>query len=158
MEITFGQDVCGLVLVISCEGSGYFIKLKHCKGVKWTVVLSFGNVVKMEENFDVKYKDHFKLYIQVKDKIRFESALHTNRIPFHSDIIEQAGLFVDVRYFLLDVDRPLIDEIVKSNGIIASTETIHLHDIHDIQKLMRFSLIVILVLLLITVIAMVIFD
>ncbi|NDV42600.1 hypothetical protein [Flagellimonas sediminis] len=147
-----------MVLVISCEGNGYFIKLKHCKAVKWAVDLSFGNVVKMDENFGVKYKDHFKLYVQVKDKVKFESLLHTNEVPFYSDINDQTGPNIDVRYFLLDEDRPLIDKIVKSNGIIASTETILLHDIHDTKKSMKFSFIVILIMALITVIAIIFFG
>ena len=112
----------------------------------------------MDENFDMKYKDHFKLYVQVKDKVKFESSLHTNEVPFYSDVNDQIGPNMDVRYFLLNEDRPLIDEIIKSNGIIASTETIPLHDIHEAQKLMWFSLIIILAIALITVVAIVIFG
>jgi len=40
---------------------------------------------RMKNSFDIKYHEHFKLYILLKNKIEFESALINNKILFHLD-------------------------------------------------------------------------
>ncbi len=85
----------------------------------------------MKSNISIKLKDHFKLYILLKDKIVFESELLNNQIPFYCDLNEQPMIDEGIRYFLLNSDRPKVDQIITDNEIIASTETIYLYDYRD---------------------------
>ena len=69
----------------------------------------------------IKFNNHFKLYVLLKYKSTFESALIENNIDFYYDINEQA--FGDsIRYFLLSKDKKDIDSIITEKGIIANLE------------------------------------
>ena len=37
------------------------------------------------DTFSIKYQEHFKLWVELKDKIVFESELIKKDIPFHID-------------------------------------------------------------------------
>jgi hypothetical protein len=83
---------------------------------------------KMEkESVKIKFEEHFKLFVLLKDKIAFKSEFQENGVDFYFEE-KQPNITCGIRYFLRDVDRPKIDKIVIENDIIASTETIPSHD------------------------------
>jgi len=90
-------------------------------------------------NPSVKNQNHFKLEIAFKDKILFESELYKNGIQYH---LEKNNY---TRYFLLDEDRNVIDDILKATGIIASTDTIRITDYSDLIKVNKVYLFIALV-------------
>ncbi len=93
-----------------------------------------------DNTFDIKLEDHFKLYILLRDKITFESELRNNGIEFYSGQKEQPIIDGGIRYFLLNSDRPKIDQIIIKNEIIANTETITVSDHRDDKKVMKLYL------------------
>ena len=97
----------------------------------------------MKANFEIKYENHFKLYVLQKDQIIFESELVRNKIDFYTDIENQPNIVGGIRYFLLDRDSKEIDKIIIENGIIASTETIANADYRDGQKVNKIYLIIV---------------
>jgi len=98
----------------------------------------------MPNNFEVKLKDHYKLYVLLKDKIKLESELENNRIMYYSDVNEQPFIGGGIRYFFLDSDREKVDQILMEKDIIASTETIPSYDYREQKKISRFYLALIL--------------
>lgn len=64
--------------------------------------------------------NHFTLFVELKDKIIFDSELSKNDIPYHVDNNEST-LGNGVRYFFLDEDQAMVDEIIIDNGIIATS-------------------------------------
>lgn len=91
----------------------------------------------MNDHFQIKHQDHLKLYVLVKDTIKFEDLMTRKQIPFYSDINEQPNTAEGIRYFILDTDRKRVDKLLVENDIIASTETISNHDFRDIKKLYK---------------------
>lgn len=85
-------------------------------------------------NPGVKYQNHFKLEVLFKDKLLFESELYENSIQYH---LEKDNY---TRYFLLDKDRMQIDDIIKRNEIIVSTETIQMTDYSVTGKINKLYL------------------
>jgi len=85
------------------------------------------------ESIKIKFEEHFKLYVLLKDKIIFESELFKNGIDFYFEE-NQPNIMGGIRYFLRDIDRLKIDKILIENEIIASTETIPSNDYRDQQK------------------------
>ena len=98
------------------------------------------NSILSENNFDIKLKKHYKLYVLLKDKIIFESELEKNGIKYYSEINEQSSIDGGIRYFLLDSDMKNIDQIITQNEIIASTESILVSDYRDKKKVMKLYL------------------
>jgi len=92
------------------------------------------------ESIKIKFEEHFKLYVLLKDKIIFESELLKNGIDFYIEE-NQPNISDGIRYFLRDNDRPEIDKVVIENGIIASTETIPSNDYRDQQKMQKIYVI-----------------
>ena len=88
------------------------------------------------ESAKLKFENHFKLYVLLKDKILFESELYKNGIDFYFEE-DQPNLSGGTRYFLRDIDRPKIDKIINENEIIGSTETIPSYDYRDEQKVQK---------------------
>lgn len=78
----------------------------------------------MPHTTNVKFQDHFKLIIQFGDKINFEAALERQNIDYYVNEDGEADSGLYFTYFLLDEDRPIIDQLLKQSGIIAGTETI----------------------------------
>jgi len=109
-----------------------------------------------KDNFDIKLKEHFKLYVLFKDKITFESELSKNDIRYYSDINEQPMIDSGIRYFLLDSDADKINKIVAENQIIANTESQLVFDYLDEKRRMKIyvsvAVVVIGILLLIMII------
>lgn len=103
----------------------------------------------MNNTFDIKLSNHFKLIIGIKDKIVFEAELNKNGIPFHLD----DNPLIQTRYFLLDEDRKRIDDIIKVTGIIASTDTIPMTDYADAKKVYKIYLYVAVVVIILFAIA-----
>ena len=93
------------------------------------------------ESAKIKFEDHFKLYVLLKDKIIFESELQKSGIDFYFEE-NQPNLAGGIRYFLRDIDRPKIDKLIVENEIIGSTETIPSYDYRDEQKSQKMYLIV----------------
>lgn len=92
-----------------------------------------------DSNFDIKLKEHYKLYILIKDQIIFESELLNNDIKFYSDINEQPSLNGGIRYFLLDSDMSKVDDIIKKNEIVANTESILVYDFEEGKKIFKLK-------------------
>ena len=75
-------------------------------------------------SFDIKYQDHFKLYVLVQDRFTFESELRKNGIDFYSDTDEQVFTSESIRYFLKSENRLAIDDIVIEKQINTGIESI----------------------------------
>lgn len=98
-----------------------------------------------KSNFDIRLKNHYKLYVLLKDKIVFESELQKSGIKYYYDIDEQPLIDSGIRYFLLDSDRKIVDKILTSNSIIATIESLPITDYKDNKKMMKVFLLFILV-------------
>ena len=95
------------------------------------------NSILPENNFDIKLKEHYKLYIFLKDKIIFESELYKNGIKYYAEINEQPSIDGGIRYFLLNSDMENVDRIIMENGIVANTESHLIPDFRDEKKIMK---------------------
>lgn len=91
----------------------------------------------INNNFDIKLKDSYKLYVLLKDKIVFENELKKNGIRFYFNLDEQPNIDSGIRYFLLISDLELIDQILSKKEIFASTETILISDYKISKKVMK---------------------
>ena len=100
-----------------------------------------------KSNFDIKLKEHFKLYISLKDKICFESELFHNNIEHYFDFDEQSSNGECLRYYFLESDSKRIDEILIKNGIITFTESNIIGDFQENSKVMKSVAIVAFVLI-----------
>ncbi|WP_299674960.1 hypothetical protein [uncultured Dokdonia sp.] len=98
-------------------------------------------------NFKLKYKDHFKLYIPIENHMIFESELNRLQLPFYSNIDEQPSAGEQIRYFLRDKDRVDIDLLLKNNGIIAVIETINIVDFQKQKKIVLLVILIIVILI-----------
>lgn len=101
------------------------------------------NTTLSENNFDIKLKEHYKLYVLLKDKIIFESELEKSGIKYYAEINEQPSIDGGIRYFLLDSDMENVDRIVKENGIVANTESNLISDFRDEKKVMKLYVVVV---------------
>jgi len=72
-------------------------------------------------NANIKFENHYKLYIPFRDKIIFESELTNNNIDFYYEE-NQPNINVAVKYFFKDSDANKIDKIIRKNQIISSIE------------------------------------
>ena len=96
------------------------------------------------DTFSIKYHEHFKLWIELKDKIVFESELIKEDIPFHIDE-NQSTIGNSIRYFLLHEHSSTVDLILRNCGIAASTDTIKVYDVDVEKKIQRIYWIVAIV-------------
>lgn len=104
----------------------------------------------MSNNINVKFQNHFKLYILLKDKIIFENELNKSNIEFYIDS-ETALVDNNIRYFLLDKNQIEIDVIIKNKKIVASTETINIVDYKDVKKYYKVYYIIALLVVVLTI-------
>lgn len=95
-----------------------------------------------EYNFDIKLKEHYKLYVLLKDKIIFESELHKSGIKYYADIKEQPYIDGGIRYFLLDSDMESVDQIIIKNEIVAGSESNLITDFRDDKKVIKLYIFV----------------
>jgi|SRR5690554_32332 len=100
-----------------------------------------------KSNFDIRLKNHYKLYVLLKDKLIFESELQKNGIKYYYDIDEQPFIDSGIRYFLLDSDRKTVDRILISNSIIATIESLPITDYKDNKKMMKIFLLIALIII-----------
>lgn len=100
-----------------------------------------------KSNFDIRLKNHYKLYVLLKDKLIFESELQKNGIKYYYDIDEQPFIDSGIRYFLLDSDRKTVDRILISNSIIATIESLPITDYKDNKKMMKIFLLIALMII-----------
>ena len=112
---------------------------------------------KMSSSIKIKFQNHFKLYISLKDKIIFENELIRKGIGFYVDYENQPSTIIDVRYFLLDRDRHKIDTLLKETQIIADAETISLSD-YPLVKKMQYLYLKIFIIVTVIMILIVIYD
>lgn len=96
----------------------------------------------VENNFDIKLNNHFKLYVLFRHKILFESELEKNHIKYYSEMSEQPLIDGGIRYFLLESDAQKIDKIIIDNEIIANTESPLLTDFIDYKKAIKLYIFV----------------
>ena len=101
------------------------------------------NTTLSENNFDIKLKEHYKLYVLLKDKIIFESELEKNGIKYYTNINEQPSIDGGIRYFFLDSDMENVDRIILENGIVANTESNLISDFRDEKKVMKLYITVV---------------
>lgn len=95
-----------------------------------------------KSNFDIKLKEHFKLYISIKDKISFESELLNNNIKYYFDFDEQCVSDEYLRYYFLDSEKEKINHVLIKNGIITFTESNIIGDFQESGKIMKVYAIV----------------
>lgn len=112
----------------------------------------------MPNTISVKYQNHFKLYVLFKDYIFFESLLQKNEIDYYAKIKENSFVDGGLRYFLLDKDRQIIDELLKENAIVASTETISVSDYRETKKIVKFEIVVYIVVIALVIFAILLLD
>lgn len=93
-----------------------------------------------ENNPEILFKSHFKIYVLPKDKITFESELEKQKVEYYCDIENQPMFENGIRYFIQDVDRIKLDKIFVENEIIAHTETIQISDYRDEKKAQKLYL------------------
>lgn len=91
-------------------------------------------------NPEILFKNHFKIYVLLKDKIIFESELEKQNIEYFCDIENQPFFGNEIRYFIRDTDRMKLDKVFTENEIIARTETIPTSDYRDEKKVMKLYL------------------
>lgn len=96
----------------------------------------------MANSKDVKFQDHFKLNVLFKDYILFENLLLENNIDYYHNSNENSDISDGTRFFLLDKDRIIIDQLLIDNEIIASTETIMISDYRVERMVQRFHVLV----------------
>ena len=89
-------------------------------------------------NANVKFENHFKLYVPFRDKIIFESELINNNIEFYYEE-NQPNINISVKYFLKDSDANEIDKIIRENQIISSIEN-QILDYKQEQKIQKLYL------------------
>ena len=94
----------------------------------------------MRNNPEILFKEHLKIYVLLKDKITFENELEKENIEYYCDIENQPMLESNIRYFIKNSDKDIIDKIFIENGIIAETETIQISDYRDGKKVLRMQL------------------
>ncbi len=94
-------------------------------------------------NFNVKYSDHYKLYILQHHRFTFEAELTAAGIDYYTDLDHQPSMD-RIRYFLPSDKRQLIDEISITNDISATIETVAAVDDVTI-KMLRIYLMVAMV-------------
>ena len=110
----------------------------------------------MANSIQVKFKDHFKLYILFQDKIIFENKLFENDIEFYEDY-ENQPFSDEVRFFLLDKDRERIDSILKTENIISSIETLGVKDF-KLEKKVQYLFLKIAVVVILLMLILILFD
>src|SRR5690554_415608 len=101
----------------------------------------------VKSNFDIRLKNHYKLYVLLKDKLNFETELQKNGIKYYYDTREQPFIDSGIRYFLLDKDRKVVDEILISNSIIATIESLPITDYKVNKKMMKIFLLIALMII-----------
>lgn len=81
----------------------------------------------------IKEHPHFKLEINLKDMVIFESALRNAGIDFYrkDNPILISG---NVTYFIADVNRKATDAVIKSNKLDAGTQTIMVTNYPGLKK------------------------
>lgn len=93
-----------------------------------------------ESNPEILFKNYFKIYVLLKDKIVFEAELEKQNIEYYCDIENQPSITGGIRYFIKDEDRIKLDKIFIENKIIAQTETIPSYDYRDGKKTQKLYL------------------
>ncbi len=104
-----------------------------------------------KNDFDIKQKEHYKLYVLLKDQITFESELIKKGIRYYSEINEQPSIDGGIRYFFLDSDMENIDKIIKSNEIVANIETNLVSDFQDEKKVVKLYVSILIGVIVITI-------
>ena len=115
-----------------------FAAATECK--RANVIANFKKNQVQENNPEILFKNHFKIYVLPKDKITFESELEKQKVEYYCDIENQPMFENGIRYLIQDVDRIKLDKIFVENEIIAHTETIQISDYRDEKKTQKLYL------------------
>ena len=92
-----------------------------------------------KDNIDIRFKDHYKLMISLKDKLFFESELDKNEIKYQ---VENEYFGDKIRFFFLDSDHNKVDNIIVKNEIVATVESNLVSDFNDQSKKVKLYLII----------------
>ena len=88
----------------------------------------------MAKTIKVKIGRHFKVAVQYKDVLSFESELNDKGLDFYTDCASESSQGSLVFYYLSEKDRPVVDAFLEENGIVALSETLELVDFIDQRK------------------------
>lgn len=94
----------------------------------------------MKHNPEIIAKDYLKIYVLLKDKIIFESELVKQNIEYYCDIKNLPILGNSIPYFIKNIDKDKLDEMLIKNEIITETETIQVSDYRDGKKVIKMQL------------------
>ena len=97
-----------------------------------------------ESNIDIKFKDHFKLSVSLKDKIQLESELIKEDIKFYQNI-EEETVGSQLRYLFLDADRDKIDKLLIQNRIVAFNESSNIGNFKEHKSFFAILIIVVVI-------------
>jgi len=111
----------------------------------------------MANTSKVKFNNHFKLYILFKDDIIFENELIKSDIEYFKDL-NQVGSQEEIRYFLLDDDKDLINSFLLKNNIVASIESLNIADFQHQKKMQYLYLKIVVVVVIILLLVSLCFD
>ena len=111
----------------------------------------------MSNNINVKFQEHFKLYVLFKDNIIFENELLVRKIDYYYDC-NQVFSAVNIRYFLLEKDKESIDLLLKENDIVGNIESLGILDFRQEKKVQYLYLKVALIVLVLMMIVFFIYD
>jgi hypothetical protein len=112
----------------------------------------------MGNNIEVKFQEHYKLYILFKDYIIFEQLLIEKSIDYYYNLNENTNISNGIRFFILGKDKFVIDYLLIENQIIASTETILISDYRDEEKTQKFQIFTYLMVLLLIIFIVIVGD
>lgn len=95
-----------------------------------------------KSNFDIKLKEHFKLYISIKDKISLESELLNNNIQYYFDFDEQSANSEYLRYYFLVSEKNKVNEILNKTSVISFTESNITGDFKENGRLIKLVIVI----------------
>lgn len=78
----------------------------------------------MPKTRSVKFRDHFKVDVHVKDTPVFENELIEKGLDFYVDYNRESSSDSSVQYFILHKDKAAIENFLRENKISMNSETI----------------------------------
>ena len=109
-------------------------------------------------NLDINKIPHFKLYILIENRFKFEEELRNNGIEYLGDVEKQIGVSHSIRYYLKEADREIIDDIIVKNGIDSGIESTGINRYEISLKPVRALILSLVILVLIVIGVSIIFS
>lgn len=94
----------------------------------------------MPKTHSVKFRDHFKVDVHVKDTPVFENELLEKGLDFYVDYNREPSLGSSVQYFILHKDKTVIENFLKENEISLNSETIQYVEFVEERKFINLYL------------------